>query len=112
MDQTEQQNTSKDVKMETNDSKESQTKDIKENENKIEQEYFNKAESCFIEWAKQNITDILSLKPKNDGNLDLEEIVTAIGNAKFVALSEGFHNCKEMMSLHHRIIRYLIEFHG
>ena len=26
--------------------------------------------------------------------------------------SEGFHNCREMMALHHRIIQYLVEHHG
>ena len=43
---------------------------------------------------------------------DLEHIAKAIGDSKFVVLSEGYHNCKEMMSLHYRIIRYLVENHG
>ena len=73
--------------------------------------YFAAAESRFIEWAKQNAKEISSLVPVDD-ICDLEAVGAAIGSAKFVALSEGFHNCKEMMSLHHRIIRYLVENHG
>ena len=110
MNQEAQQNTTKEGRMNTNESKGSQRKVEKEEQKG--QDIFNKAESCFIEWAKQNLTEIQSLEAKNDDNMDLEEIVKAIGNAKFVALSEGFHNCKEMMSFHCRIIRHLIEFHG
>jgi erythromycin esterase-like protein len=110
MNQEEQQNTTKCGQMDTNDSKTCQRKDEKEDQ--TGEDYFSKAESCFIEWTKQNMTEIQSLNTKNDGNMDLEEIAKAIGNSKFVALSEGFHNCKEMMSLHCRLIRYLIEFHG
>ena len=69
--------------------------------------HFARAESHFIEWAKKNSKEISSLVPVDDTS-DLEAVGAAIGSAKFVALSEGFHNCKEMMSLHHRIIRYLV----
>ena len=80
-------------------------------DDKPHQFVFERAEACFIEWAKQNAATILSLEP-SDNNSDLEAIAGAIGNAKFVALSEGFHNCKEMMSLHYRIIRYLRAYHA
>ena len=72
---------------------------------------FEQAENCFIDWAKQNASEIVSIFPTED-NHDLEPIAELIGSSKFVALSEGFHNCKEIMSLHFRIIRYLIENHG
>ena len=76
-------------------------------EEKMDDAYFDRAEQKFIEWSKENAIDITSvgLTNKND---DLKELANSIGNAKFVALSEGFHNCKEMMSLHCRIIQHLI----
>jgi len=76
-------------------------------EEKINDPYFDKAELKFIKWTKENAVDISSFNVTEENN-DLEEIAKSIGNAKFVALSEGFHNCKEMMSLHCRIIQYLI----
>ena len=69
--------------------------------------YFDSAEEKFIEWAKENAISISSVKPTNE-NLDLEKIAKTIGDAKFVALSEGFHNCKEMLSVQLRIIQHLI----
>ena len=72
---------------------------------------FDLAESHFVEWAKKHSKKIESFIPTDD-NSDLEVIAESIGNASFVALSEGYHNCNEMMSLHYRIIRYLIENHG
>ena len=69
------------------------------------------ADTDFINWAKQNLVEIQSLDTEDD-NGDLKEMAKAIGEAKVVALSEGFHNCKEMMKLHHQIIHYLVEHHG
>ena len=66
------------------------------------------SEQSFVAWAQQHATAITSLNVTND-NRDLEAIKHAVGDAKVVALSEGFHNCKEMMELHHRTIRYLVE---
>lgn len=82
-----------------------------ENEKESDQFLFKQAEPRFMEWATRSATPILSLTSIDDTK-DLDAIAEAIGEAKFVALSEGFHNCKEMMALHHRIIRYLIENHG
>lgn len=73
--------------------------------------WFEEAESSFVDWAKQNAIPITSLVPTQD-NSDLEQLAELIGDSSFVALSEGFHNCKEMMELHYRIVRYLIENHG
>ena len=83
----------------------------KMDQDESDQYSFEQAESSFIEFAKHNATPIVSLVPTDD-NGDLEAIAKAIGNAKVVVLGEGFHNCREMMSLHHRIIRYLVEHHG
>ena len=64
---------------------------------------------AFIEWAKENAVDILSVDPEyNIDNSDLKAITSAIGEeVQIVALSEGCHNNKQMMSLHHRIIKHL-----
>lgn len=69
------------------------------------------AKKAFINWGKQNAVEINSLTQNTD-NSDLEAIANAIGNARVVAISEGFHNCKEMMQLHDRLIRYLVEEKG
>jgi|GEM_PF-6385881 len=71
----------------------------------------NNAQQDFIDWGINNTVTINSLTPC-DSNADLEKIADAIGEAKVVALSEGFHNCKEMMHLHERLIQYLITEKG
>ena len=65
----------------------------------------------FIEWARENKIEINSVDPQYDGdNIDLKAIASTIGDdVQIVALSEGCHNNKEMMLLHRRIIKYLIE---
>ena len=65
----------------------------------------------FFEWARENKIDINYVDPQYDGeNIDLKAIASTIGDdVQIVALSEGCHNNKEMMLLHHRIIKYLIE---
>ena len=73
------------------------------------EELFREASTSFQEWCKENSVPVLSLDPVSAEKEDLKSIAQSIGNARFVAISEGFHNCKEMMSFHHRIIRYLIE---
>ena len=67
--------------------------------------------NAFVKWAKENMVEIESVDPQFEGNnFDLKAIASAIGDDKqIVALSEGCHNSKQMMSLHHRIVRYLIE---
>ena len=75
------------------------------------QDILDSSETSFVDWARHNTTPIKSLDPE-ENNDDLKEIAKAIGESRFVALSEGFHNCKEMMKLHHRLIRYLVEYHG
>eukprot|EP00092_Neocalanus_flemingeri_P010380 GFUD01011187.1.p1 GENE.GFUD01011187.1~~GFUD01011187.1.p1 ORF type:complete len:474 (+),score=89.91 GFUD01011187.1:24-1424(+) len=66
----------------------------------------------FIDWAKENAVPITSVNPLADNDEDLEAIVSTIGEAQVVALSEGCHNSRQMMSLHHRIVKYLIEHCG
>lgn len=68
-------------------------------------------QATFVEWAKKNHTTLNSMTVTAD-NSDLEAIFQNAGQYKVIALSEGFHNCKEMMQLHYRMIRYLVEEHG
>lgn len=75
------------------------------------EEKYSNAKQAFIKWGKQNAISINSLK-ESDNNSDLEAIANAIGNARVVAISEGFHNCKEMMQLHERLIKYLVKEKG
>ena len=64
---------------------------------------------AFVAWAKENAVDIESVDPLHDAS-DLKAIASAIGeDVEIVALSEGCHNSKQMMSLHHRIVRHLVE---
>ena len=67
---------------------------------------------AFVAWAKENAVDIESVDPLSEGD-DLRAIASAIGDdVEIVALSEGCHNSKQMMSLHHRIVRHLVEHCG
>ena len=63
----------------------------------------------FTEWAKQNAVPIVSVDPLDADDSDLKAIADSVGDAQIVALSEGCHNSRQMMSLHHRIAKYLIE---
>jgi erythromycin esterase len=78
-------------------------------QNNIQQE--ETAQETFVKWAKTQTVALNSLTPTNQNN-DLEMVAKAIGDARVVAISEGFHNCKEMLQLHERLIRYLIEEKG
>ena len=72
-------------------------------------------EEDFLEWAETKAVPIATVDPEEPYDADdfLESLATtSIGDAQVVVLSEGFHNCQEMMALHHRIIRYLVEHHG
>ncbi|MEP1383868.1 MAG: erythromycin esterase family protein [Paraglaciecola sp.] len=68
-------------------------------------------EDNFVNWVNDNHVPITSLVNSTD-NHDLDLIFKDIDNYKVVALSEGFHNSKEMMQLHERMIKYLVENHG
>ena len=72
-------------------------------------EITNENSEAFIAWAKENAIDIRSVDPEHEiDNSDLKAIASTIRDeVEIVALSEGCHNNKQMMSLHHRIIKYL-----
>ena len=68
-------------------------------------------EQAFISWASDHVTPILSLDAAGN-NRDLDAIGLAVGGARVITISEAYHNSGEIMRLHHRIIRYLVEEHG
>jgi erythromycin esterase len=70
-----------------------------------------KSKIAFINWGK---TQQIPLKKTTNGisKKVLQKIAADIGDAKVVMLSEGFHNCEEMLSLHSELIQYLVEEKG
>jgi erythromycin esterase-like protein len=69
------------------------------------------AKASFIEWGKANA---LPFDIKNNPIPDsiLRSIAANIADSKVVLLSEGFHNCEEMLQLQAQIIPYLITHKG
>ncbi len=65
-----------------------------------------------LAWATDAAMPLRSLDPAASDASDLEPLFDAIGDARVVVLSEGFHNCAEMMRLHERIVRHLVAHHG
>jgi erythromycin esterase len=65
-----------------------------------------------LEWARDSLVPLQGVDPGRSDDSDLATLAEQIGDARVVLISEGFHNCSEMMRLHHRIIRYLVEKHG
>ncbi len=76
---------------------------------------------AFINWAVENAVPITSLTPYDYSDPDhsynkihneafFQSLSGAIesSSASVVMLSEGFHNCREMMTLHHAIIEHLV----
>ena len=72
------------------------------------------SQNAFVAWAKENAVAITSIDTESEtDDSDLKAIASAIGeDVQIVALSEGCHNSKQMMSLHHRIVKYLISHCG
>lgn len=64
----------------------------------------------FLEWANPQAIPVEIGSSSNEAFFDA--LTNTISNATIVAISEGFHNCKEMMTLHQQIIQYLVEQHG
>ena len=75
---------------------------------------------AFIDWAVENAVPIERLTPNDysehsDNTIHnaafFQSLSGAIqsSSASVVMLSEGFHNCREMMTLHHAVIEYLVD---
>ena len=66
------------------------------------------AEHQFVQWAKQAAAPICTLDPTALDTSNLQLLQQAVGDARVVVLSEAFHNCKEFIYLHHRVIGSLL----
>jgi len=66
---------------------------------------------AFIAWGKKNT---LSFDSKSTSISDsvLQKISADISDSKVVLLSEGFHNCQEMLQLQSQLIPYLVANKG
>ena len=84
--------------------------DHKKTSNQTKEQLIQNSKKEYISWSKLNAVsiDINNL----NYHKDVKAIANSIGNAKVVAISEGFHNCKEMMTLNYKIIKYLVENKG
>ena len=76
----------------------------------------SESRKAFIDWAVPNALPINCIQPtksdegdqnRRDPFLSYLEGEVECSSTSVVFLSEGFHNCKEMMSLHHRIVQHL-----
>ncbi|MFK7799182.1 MAG: erythromycin esterase family protein [Aureispira sp.] len=65
----------------------------------------------FTAWGKEQK---LAFDLENGKTMEqlLERIVEDMGNARVVVLSEGFHNCEEMLQLQYELITYLVQEKG
>ena len=73
------------------------------------EQFIKESRGIFLEWAHSNMI------PLGDDDGDegaLEAIAAAIGDARVVALTEGCHNSRQMMELHFRLVRHLVEHHN
>jgi len=70
------------------------------------------AEHQFVQRAKQAAAPICTLDPTALDTSNLQLLQQAVGDARVVVLSEAFHNCKEFIELHHRVIRFPVEEMG
>ena len=70
--------------------------------------HLSKSRQVFIDWAIQNAIPIECIQSIQHDDKDQSEpflsyLSDAVSSASVVMLSEGYHNCKEIMSLHLRI---------
>ena len=89
--------------------------------NNADHQLLSSSRQAFIDWAVENAIPITSLQPysysancsgdKRHNEAFFQALTGAIEDcsASVVMLSEAYHNCKEMMTLHHAIIQHLVE---
>lgn len=65
----------------------------------------------WIEWGKEQ-TILFDWDDRSTIDTLLKHIATDVETAQVVALSEGFHNCEEMLQLQYELIRYLVQEKG
>ncbi len=66
---------------------------------------------CLITWGKAQ-TVLFDLEDRNTLDTLLEAIAADVDSAQVVVLSEGFHNCEEMLQLQYELVRYLVTQKG
>ncbi|KAL9178769.1 hypothetical protein ACHAXT_003900 [Thalassiosira profunda] len=80
----------------------------------------SRSREAFIKWGACNAIPIECIEPagpdSGDYRQDEDEFLSCLGeavsSASVVLLSEGYHNCREMMTLHHRIVQHLVANFG
>lgn len=65
----------------------------------------------FVQWAQQQQLTFDFEEEKSLQGL-VEKIGQDIGTARVVLLSEGFHNCEEMLQLQYELVTYLVQQKG
>lgn len=65
----------------------------------------------WIEWGKSKAV-LFDLEDKSTIDTLLKHIAADADTAKVIVLSEGFHNCEEMLHLQYELIRYLVQEKG
>lgn len=69
------------------------------------------SEEAFVAWATKSHTDFECTDTTISKKL-MPTIAADIGDAQVVVLSEGFHNCEEMLQLQYHLIQYLVTQKG
>ena len=74
--------------------------------------HLSESRQVFIDWAIGNAIPIECIHPiqhedKDQSDPFLSYLSDAVSSASVVMLSEGYHNCKEILALHLRIIQHL-----
>ena len=74
--------------------------------------HLSESRQVFIDWAIRNAIPIECIHPiqhedKDQSGPFLSYLSDAVSSASVVMLSEGYHNCKEILALHLRIIQHL-----
>ena len=82
---------------------------LKDDENTA---YLEESKALFLEWASANTVSLVD--GKEDDADALEKAISSVlrEDVRVVALTEGCHNSKEMMQLHHRLVCHLVEYHN
>lgn len=65
----------------------------------------------FLEWARDAARPLVGIDPSLPMT-DLESLATLINGARIVGIGESWHGSRELLSLKHRFVRFLVERAG
>lgn len=83
-----------------------------QNSNSIEQRQTAlTGKELFIQWGRENYTSF-DFNRRNTLDRLVKKIADDIADSRVVMLSEGFHNCEEMLRLQYELISYLVSKKG